>query len=81
MFLLKKNKICGNIVIIGLITKIIHRGYQMIKKNKNLLYEIRKVREQLNECIEKNGISEEPSLIDINDRLDEMILEWMKSNK
>jgi hypothetical protein len=53
----------------------------MIKNNKNLIYEIRKVREQLNECIEKNGITEEPDLIDINNRLDEMILQWMKSGK
>jgi len=53
----------------------------MIKDNKKLIHEIRKVREQLNECIEQNGINEGAHLIDINNRLDELIVKWMKIRK
>lgn len=53
----------------------------MIKEHKKLMNEIRKVREQLNDCIEKNGINEETNLIDINNRLDELIVQWMKIRK
>lgn len=73
------NRMYVNIDIVGLISSIIHGGAQMINNNKNLLYEIRKVREQLNECIEKNGINDDKTLIDINNRLDEMILQWIKN--
>jgi len=53
----------------------------MIKDNKKLIHEIRKVREQLNECIEQNGINEGAHLIDINNRLDKLIVQWMKNSK
>jgi len=51
------------------------KGYKAIK------HEIQNVREQLYSCIEKNGINNDSSLIDISKRLDELILQWMKSNK
>lgn len=53
----------------------------MIKEYKKLIHEIRKVREQLNECIEENGINEGNHLIEINNRLDELIVKWMKIRK
>jgi len=53
----------------------------MIKENNKIKHEIMEVREQLNNCINKNGISEEPNLIDINNRLDELIVQWMKNSK
>ncbi|HEY5586132.1 MAG TPA: aspartyl-phosphate phosphatase Spo0E family protein [Ruminiclostridium sp.] len=52
----------------------------MKNENKKLIHEIQEVREQLYSCIEKNGINDEPCLIEINNRLDELILQWMKSN-
>ncbi len=52
----------------------------MKKTNAELAEEIRKIREQLYECIEKNGIIDDPKLMDINTRLDELIVQWMKEN-
>lgn len=53
----------------------------MKKDNKKLIEEINVIREQLYDCINKSGINEEPTLIDINNRLDELILQWMKNSK
>ena len=52
----------------------------MKNENKILKYEIQEVRDQLYSYIEKNGINDEPCLMDINNRLDELILQWMKNN-
>jgi len=53
----------------------------MKKENTKMKHEIQEVREQLYNCIKKNGISDEPTLIEINDRLDELVLQWIKSSK
>jgi hypothetical protein len=57
-----------------------HKEILMKKENTKMKYELQEVREQLYNCINKNGICDEPTLVDINNRLDELILQWMKSN-
>lgn len=51
------------------------------KTRKDLMHEIQEIREQLDKCIEQNGISEDPGLVEINTKLDELILQWFKSSK
>lgn len=53
----------------------------MINETKLLKHEILKVRDQLNRFVEQNGISQEPELIDLSCKLDELILKWEKRNK
>lgn len=54
----------------------------MKNENKRLYDEIQEMREKVHNCIEQNGINDEAYLIEINHRLDELILKWIKnSNK
>lgn len=53
----------------------------MKKENSKMKHEIQETREQLYSCIEKNGITDEPTLIDINNKLDELIIQWLKNSK
>ncbi|MHB8062659.1 MAG: hypothetical protein ACYDG2_08515, partial [Ruminiclostridium sp.] len=59
----------------------VHKETQMKKEDIKMKHELQEVREQLYNCINKDGICEEPKLIDINNRLDELILQWMKNSK
>lgn len=52
----------------------------MKKTKEELINEIREIREQLYKCIEDGGISDDPKLMTINTRLDELIVQWMKEN-
>ncbi len=53
----------------------------MKRENTKVKHAIQMTREQLYNCLDKDGISEDPTLISVNNRLDELILQWMKSNK
>lgn len=53
----------------------------MTKSHKELKEEIQEMREKLYACIDETGIIDDPALMAINTRLDEMILQWMKDNK
>lgn len=53
----------------------------MIKDDNKMKHEIQEVREELNNCISENGISDEPTLININKRLDELIFQWMNRSE
>ncbi len=50
----------------------------MTKFNKKLLDEIQELREKLYVYIDENGISDEPELRALNNRLDELIVQWFK---
>ncbi len=50
----------------------------MTKINKKLNEEIQELREKLHDYIDKKGISDEPELRAINNRLDELIVQWVK---
>ena len=50
----------------------------MTKTNKKLTDEIQELREKLYDYIEKKGINDEPELMAINSRLDELIVQWFK---
>jgi len=52
----------------------------MTKTNKKLTDEIRELREKLYDYIEKKGINNEPELMAINARLDELIVQWFKDD-
>ncbi len=49
--------------------------------NKKLSEEILEMREKLYDYIDKAGISDDPELMYINKRLDELILQWFAENK
>ncbi len=53
----------------------------MEKEKTKVKNEIQLTREQLYNCIDKDGINENTTLISINNRLDELILKWMKDSK
>lgn len=53
----------------------------MKKENTKVKHEIQMTREILYNCLDKDGISENPLLVSVNNRLDELILQWIKSNK
>lgn len=53
----------------------------MTKETNILKHEIIKVRDQLNNFVEKNGINQEPELMDLSCKLDELILKWEKRAK
>lgn len=50
----------------------------MTNIDRKLTDEIRELREKLYEYIEKRGINDEPELMAINNRLDELIVQWVK---
>jgi hypothetical protein len=50
----------------------------MTKVNKKLNDEIQELREKLHDYIDKKGINDEPELRAINNRLDELIVQWVK---
>jgi hypothetical protein len=58
-----------------------HEEAKMKKENTKVKHEIQVARELLYNCLEKDGICEDPTLISVNNRLDELILQWMKSSK
>lgn len=50
----------------------------MNKINKKLSTEIQELREQLYRYIDEKGINYEPELLEINSRLDELIVQYLK---
>ncbi len=52
-----------------------------MKVNKKLTDEILEMREKLYDYIEKVGISDDPELMYINKRLDELIVQWFVESK
>lgn len=50
----------------------------MTKENQKLDDEIQELREKLHDYIDRRGINDEPELRDINNRLDELIVRWIK---
>lgn len=53
----------------------------MYKEKFKIKHEIQLTREQLYNYIDKDGITQDPILISINNRLDKVILQWMSNYK
>lgn len=52
----------------------------MKRINEKIRNEIRELREKLNKYIDERGINDEPELMAINARLDELIIQWLNEN-
>ncbi|MDF2986890.1 MAG: Spo0E like sporulation regulatory protein [Eubacterium sp.] len=52
----------------------------MTKFNKKLSDEIQELREKLYIYIDEKGISDEPELRELNNKLDELIVQWFRES-
>lgn len=52
--------------------------WRLQMRKLNLMDEIQELREELHEYINKKGINNEPEFYELNTRLDELIVKWIK---